>query len=136
MLLHADQFGSRLGAALFFLVLVCFYLFRGHTSGTRPILQSSLQTTTSTGNASVAKISVIYGELNENYIHAVESHENHAARHGYPQWILRNQLVDGYWNKILYILQIPTQELGKNVADRMEWIMYAPGTPQLWTSIN
>ena len=72
---------------------------------------------------SVAKVSVIYGDRNEHYNHAVETHQQHAVRHKYPLYILRNALVDGYWNKVLFLLQIIIQELGKNAADRVEWLM-------------
>ena len=72
---------------------------------------------------SIAKVSVVYGDQHANFNHAIETHKHHAALHHYSLHILRNALVDGYWNKVLFLLQITIQELGKNAKHRVEWLM-------------
>ena len=72
----------------------------------------------------VAKVSVIYGEVNEYYESAIRSHQRHADRHGYPFFTLRNPVAEGYWNKAEYLHSILVQELGKPVDERVEWLMW------------
>lgn len=72
----------------------------------------------------VAKVSVLYGEENENYERAIASHERHALRHSYPFYVLRRPVAEGYWNKELYLLSILIQELGKSESERVDWLMY------------
>lgn len=74
----------------------------------------------------VAKVSVLYGEENENYERAIASHERHALRHNYPFYVLRRPVAEGYWNKELYLLSILIQELGKPTSERVDWLMYVP----------
>lgn len=71
----------------------------------------------------VAKVSVLYGEENENYERAIASHQRHALRHDYPFYVLRRPVAEGYWNKELYLLSILIQELGKSERERVEWLM-------------
>ncbi|RMZ90647.1 hypothetical protein DV736_g2134, partial [Chaetothyriales sp. CBS 134916] len=74
--------------------------------------------------AKIAKVSVLYGDSNEFYRGAIQSHQRHAKRHGYPFYILRNPVAEGYWNKAEYLHSILVQELGKHENDRMKWLMW------------
>ncbi|RMZ86676.1 hypothetical protein DV736_g6096, partial [Chaetothyriales sp. CBS 134916] len=74
--------------------------------------------------AKVAKVSVIYGEVNEYYDAAIQSHRRHASRHGYPFHTLRHPVSEGYWNKAEYLHALLVMELAKPVGDRMKWLMW------------
>ncbi|RMZ76845.1 hypothetical protein DV738_g4716, partial [Chaetothyriales sp. CBS 135597] len=74
--------------------------------------------------AKVAKVSAIYGEVNEYYDAAVESHRRHASRHGYPFHVLRHPVADGYWNKAQYLHALLVMELAKPIGERMKWLMW------------
>lgn len=93
----------------------------------RTIELRTLVPVASLARPNVAKVSVLYGEENENYERAVASHERHARLHNYPLHVLRGAVADGYWNKELYLLSILIQELGKPTSERVEWLMYASG---------
>ena len=80
-------------------------------------------------SASIAKISAIYGEHNEYCKRAVNTHERHAERHGYPCHVLRNPVAPGeghrgYWNNMLYLQSMLVQELGKKEDFRAKWLMW------------
>ena len=72
--------------------------------------------------SNITKVSILYGERNENYEGAVESHLRHAKRQGYPVHVLRNDIARGFWNKPTYLLSILVQELSKPVEERAQWI--------------
>jgi hypothetical protein len=72
----------------------------------------------------IGKISMLYGRTNTLYERAIRTHEVHARQHGYPSYVLRNEIVGGYWNKPMYILSLIVQELAKPAVDRVEWFMY------------
>ncbi|RMZ76704.1 hypothetical protein DV737_g4686, partial [Chaetothyriales sp. CBS 132003] len=74
--------------------------------------------------AKVAKVSVIYGEVNEYYDAAIQSHQRHASRHGYPFHTLRHPVAQGYWNKAEYLHALLVMELAKPVGERMKWLMW------------
>ncbi|RMD41363.1 hypothetical protein DV735_g3765, partial [Chaetothyriales sp. CBS 134920] len=74
--------------------------------------------------ARVAKVSVIYGEVNEYYDAAAQSHRRHASLHGYPFHVLRHPVAEGYWNKAHYLLALLVMELAKPMGERMKWFMW------------
>lgn len=76
----------------------------------------------------VAKVSMLYGD-NEYYLRAIETHIRHAKRHGYPTYILRKELIDGVWNKLLCLMHAMVSELSKG-EQAAEWIMYG-SSPEL-----
>lgn len=67
---------------------------------------------------------MLYGEANSCYERAVKSHERHASQHGYDSYVLRHEIMSGYWNKPLYILSLITQQLALPPKDRIAWFMY------------
>lgn len=72
----------------------------------------------------VAKVSMLYGETNHMYERALQSHERHGKRWGYPMHILRQDIAVGFWNKPSYLLSLVINELTKPAGERMEWLMY------------
>ncbi|KGO43105.1 Galactosyl transferase [Penicillium expansum] len=72
----------------------------------------------------VAKVSMLYGETNHMYERALQSHERHGKRWGYPMHILRQDISVGFWNKPSYLLSLVINELTKPAGERMEWLMW------------
>lgn len=72
----------------------------------------------------VAKVSMLYGETNHIYERALQSHERHGERWGYPMHVLRQDIAVGFWNKPSYLLSLVINELTKPAGERMEWLMY------------
>lgn len=73
------------------------------------------------GRPDVAKVTMLYGE-NELYVRAIDTHIQHAKRHGYPAYVLRKELINGIWNKLLYLMHVMVAELHKG-AEGARWIM-------------
>lgn len=70
---------------------------------------------------------MLYGKPNDYYVQAIESHERHAARHGYPAYVLRKNvypLHNGIWNKLAYLLHLLVAELEKPEEERTRWLMW------------
>jgi hypothetical protein len=72
----------------------------------------------------IAKVSMLYGETNHMYERALQSHERHGKRWGYPMHILREDISVGFWNKPSYLISLVINELAKPAGQRMEWLMY------------
>jgi len=75
----------------------------------------------------VGIVSMLYGEPNDYYVQAIETHERHAARHGYPAYVLRSNvypLDNGIWNKLAFILHLLVLELEKPEEVRTKWLMW------------
>lgn len=74
-------------------------------------------------NSKIGKVMMVYGNSsNEIYERAIKTHEEHCRRLGYPLFVLRNPILEGYWNKNAIILSIILQELAKPVDQRLEWL--------------
>ncbi|KAF1810388.1 hypothetical protein P152DRAFT_378212, partial [Eremomyces bilateralis CBS 781.70] len=58
------------------------------------------------------------------YERAIETHVQHALRHGYPLYMAREQAADGMFNKVAYIMNILLNELYKPAEERVEWLFY------------
>jgi hypothetical protein len=71
----------------------------------------------------VAKVSMLYGHPNPLYDRALQSHDRHAQRWGYPMHVLQQDISAGFWNKPSYVLSLVIQELAKPASKRMEWLM-------------
>ncbi|KAF2104333.1 hypothetical protein NA57DRAFT_51166 [Rhizodiscina lignyota] len=71
----------------------------------------------------ISKVSMLFGK-NDLYERALETHREHNEMHGYGMKVLREQLTDGYWNKLLYILSLLVEELAKPPTRRIEWFMW------------
>ena len=76
-----------------------------------------------TRNARFAKIAVASGFEDILYERALDTHVQHAIRHGYPMYMARENAADGMFNKIAYILDILLNELFKPAEERVEWLL-------------
>ncbi|KAF2273713.1 uncharacterized protein EI97DRAFT_435880 [Westerdykella ornata] len=71
-----------------------------------------------------AKITATFGERDPPYEDAISSHNLHNELHGYPHFILREQMLRGLWSKHAYILTIIGNELAKPAHERLAWLMW------------
>lgn len=74
--------------------------------------------------ARFAKIGVASGFEDVLYERALDTHVQHAKRHGYPIYIARENAADGMFNKIAYIVDVLLNELFKPADERVEWLFY------------
>jgi hypothetical protein len=65
--------------------------------------------------------SMHYGD-NQYYERAIETHIRYAERHGYPIYVLREDLYKGVWNKIVYLIHVILNEMARGDAGA-RWIM-------------
>ncbi|EUC41706.1 glycosyltransferase family 34 protein [Bipolaris oryzae ATCC 44560] len=72
----------------------------------------------------VALSSITTGKKVEAYQRAVQSHMLHAAVHDISAHILCEDLADGAWNKIAFLLHLVQNELLKPKNKRLEWILW------------
>ncbi|GME25725.1 Lactonase 7-bladed beta propeller [Neofusicoccum parvum] len=77
--------------------------------------------------ARIGKITVLYGDPNPTYERALRTHELHSRIHGMRQLVLREQVVDGVWNKPAFILSTLADELAKPAHTRLEWLLWVDG---------
>lgn len=70
----------------------------------------------------IAKATMLF-DPNDVYERAFDTHRRHNAMHGYGMRILDRQVTEGYWNKLLYLLTLITEELIKPVEERVDWFM-------------
>ena len=70
-----------------------------------------------------AKIAVASGFEDILYERALDTHVQHALRHGYPMYMARENAADGMFNKIAYILDVLLNELFKPADERVEWLL-------------
>jgi len=72
----------------------------------------------------VALASITTGKPVEAYQRAIRTQMFHSAVHKSPIHILCEQLMDGAWNKIAFLLNLLMNEMLKPPASRLEWIMW------------
>ncbi|KAB2572124.1 hypothetical protein DBV05_g9201 [Lasiodiplodia theobromae] len=77
--------------------------------------------------ARIAKVSILYGDPNPTYERALRTHELHNRIHGVRGYVMRDQVLDGVWNKPAYILSILAEELQKPPETRLEWLLWVDG---------
>lgn len=72
----------------------------------------------------VAKVSIVYGDVNSVYERALRTHKAHNNIHGYPFFIQRESILDGYWTKPAFLQAIILRELAKPKGRGIEWIFW------------
>jgi mannan polymerase II complex MNN10 subunit len=72
----------------------------------------------------VALATITTGKPKEAYQRAVQSHMLHAAVHETSTHVLCEQLADGVWNKIAFLLNLVQNEMLKPKEERLEWILW------------
>ena len=76
----------------------------------------------------IGKVTVLFHGKDETTTRAIQSHEVHNQRFGYPQFILRRSLLDGAtldgsWNRPAYILAVLLEESRKPEPERLQWLL-------------
>lgn len=87
-------------------------------------LQIIPDTANYTKTARFAKIAVASGFEDILYERALDTHVQHAKKHGYPMYMARENAADGMFNKIAYIMDVLLNELFKPAEERVEWLFY------------
>ena len=72
--------------------------------------------------SSVAKVTILFHGRDPTYIRAIQTHQAHNRRFGYPLLILRHGILDGIWSKPAYLLAILLEELRKPDGQRLKWL--------------
>ncbi|MCJ1477517.1 hypothetical protein MMC13_006189 [Lambiella insularis] len=77
----------------------------------------------------IGKISILFNGKDPTLVRALQSHEAHNRKWGYPLLILRHGLLDGgnldgIWNKPAYILAALLEEMRKPERDRLQWLFW------------
>ncbi|KAG5991517.1 hypothetical protein E4U43_004008 [Claviceps pusilla] len=74
--------------------------------------------------ARIGKISILYGETKPYYERALQTHKRHNRQHGYPMFIQRVDVLDGYWTKPAFIHYMILRELRKPESQRLQWLFW------------
>lgn len=77
-----------------------------------------------TTESTIGKVTILYNGRDSTFVRALQSHEVHNNRHGYPFQILRHGILDGLWSKPAYILAILLEEMRKPEGFRLQWLLY------------
>ncbi|KAL2829831.1 galactosyl transferase GMA12/MNN10 family protein [Aspergillus pseudoustus] len=72
----------------------------------------------------VGKVMAVYGN-HPVYERTLATHEEQSRRLGYPLFVFRNPVLDGYWNKLAVLLSVMLQELEKPADQRLEWLFWS-----------
>ncbi|KAK2612647.1 hypothetical protein QQS21_001263 [Conoideocrella luteorostrata] len=87
--------------------------------------QSQIKTTDANDErARVGKVSILYGDPKPVYERALRTHKAHNRIHGYPFFIQRESILDGYWTKPAHLQAVILRELEKPRPKRLEWIYW------------
>ncbi|KAG6029329.1 hypothetical protein E4U41_000392 [Claviceps citrina] len=74
--------------------------------------------------ARIGKLFVMYGNSQRHYERGMQSHKRHNRQHGYPMFIQRVQLMDGFWNKPAFVQYMVLRELRKPESERLQWLFW------------
>jgi hypothetical protein len=75
--------------------------------------------------ARIGKMSMLYGGSTvSTYERALQTHKRHNRKHGYPMFIQRVDVLDGYWTKPAFILNMILRELRKPETHRLQWLFW------------
>ena len=94
---------------------------------TSEILEESngqLEVVSNVRNASIGKVTMIYGNFMPVFERALALQELHNERWGYSMFTLRTQILEQYWSKPAYILKLLLEELEKPEDTRLKWLMW------------
>jgi hypothetical protein len=117
---------------IFLVVIFCFWTGRSiYATSSSSSSSSSFSSSSrpfapvlSSKSPRVYKVSMLYGETNHLYERALQSHERHGSKWGYPLDVLRQDISVGFWNKPSYLMALVIRELAKPPGERVEWLMY------------
>ncbi|MCJ1438569.1 hypothetical protein MMC27_007959 [Xylographa pallens] len=77
----------------------------------------------------IGKISILFNGKDPTLVRALQTHEAHNRRFGYPLLLLRHGLLDGgtldgIWNKSAYVLAALLEEMRKPEVERLQWLFW------------
>ncbi|KAL1616777.1 hypothetical protein SLS54_008169 [Diplodia seriata] len=88
------------------------------------LLDSARENSTWASNTRIGKCTAFFGKMRPTYERARRSHDMHNRIHGITPLVLRQQLVEGLWNKPAFILSVILDELRKPKDERLEWLLW------------
>ncbi|KAI9829171.1 MAG: hypothetical protein M1832_000194 [Thelocarpon impressellum] len=69
-------------------------------------------------------VTMLFGDRNVAYERALKTHHVHGRYHGYENYVLRAEMLDGIWNKPSYMLFLLMKEMKRHPKDRLEWLFW------------
>ena len=73
----------------------------------------------------IGKVTAIFHGKDPTLVRAIQTHEAHNRRYGYPLLVLRHRILDDTWSKPAYLLAILLEEMRKPEGHRLKWLMCA-----------
>ncbi|KAH4069423.1 hypothetical protein HBH98_015310 [Parastagonospora nodorum] len=77
-----------------------------------------------TGRARIGVVTALFGDLQEHYQKAFQTHMLHSLIHGTIVHVLCDSIVDDLWNKPAFLLNLLMHEMLRPAKERLEWIMW------------
>ena len=71
----------------------------------------------------IGKVTILFHRKDPTFVRAIQTHEAHNRRYGYPLLLLRHPILEGIWNKPAYILAVLLEELRKPEGQRLRWLL-------------
>ena len=71
----------------------------------------------------IGKVTILFNSKDPTYIRALQTHEAHNQRFGYPMFVLRHAILENIWSKPAYILAALLEEMRKPKGNRLEWLL-------------
>ena len=71
----------------------------------------------------IGKVTILFHGRDPTYIRAIQTHQAHNRRYGYPLLALRHAILDGIWSKPAYLLAVLLEELRKPEGQRLKWLL-------------
>ena len=72
----------------------------------------------------IGKVSMLQ-HTDSTYLRALQTHEGHNRRFGYPMFLLRHSILENDWSKPSYILAVMLDEMRKPEGHRLKWLLWA-----------
>ncbi|KAL9129277.1 MAG: hypothetical protein Q9217_002224 [Psora testacea] len=72
----------------------------------------------------IRKVTILFNGKDPTYIRALQTHEAHNQRFGYPMFVLRHPILENIWSKPAYILAALLEEMRKPEGNRLEWLFW------------
>jgi hypothetical protein len=72
----------------------------------------------------IGKVSLLQ-HRNPRYVRALQTHQLHNQRYGYPMFVLRHSILENMWSKPAYILAVMLEEMRKPEGHRLKWLLWA-----------
>ena len=73
----------------------------------------------------IGKVTAVFHGRDPTLIRAIQTHQVHNRRYGYPLLVLRHRILDDTWSKPAYILAVLLEEMRKPENHRLKWLMCA-----------